>query len=381
MGLHLNFVTPLWTADATGDARHVEGTALIGSLRWWYEALIRGMGGWACSPTDADHRCEVDAEAFQKSWKAGCEHKSDSGLCAACTREVLTALGVCPACQLFGATGWGKLFRLRVTERTRRAYPPTAVEDTTRPVTSARSIRVRPSGGGRGYFYPAGLAESVLLSLHPRCPGDEHTLVILYGLLEFIRRSAALGAKTNLGYGLFRWARRPGSLDLIASAFAQMVSEQAKPQPSAQAVTWPSLDEMFFADVDVAHWQPRRFADFKHNLRAAFHDGANVSRLVPDRTTRDALRHFVLGSIQESPSQAAKIKMGLLPDRRTLRLWGWVPRDLPGGVDRDDVVDLVHSGFAATHIRRWREFDSPRDTIDRFTDRTEYLSSHMEEER
>lgn len=44
-------LTPLWTGDAERKSGTLRETGIIGSLRWWYEALIRGLGGTACDPT------------------------------------------------------------------------------------------------------------------------------------------------------------------------------------------------------------------------------------------------------------------------------------------------------------------------------------------
>jgi len=77
-------LTPLWTGDAYRKGETLRETGIIGSLRWWYEALIRGLGGTACDPTDTQ-----------------CNDKSR-----------------CDACELFGCTGWSRKFRLEVnTER------------------------------------------------------------------------------------------------------------------------------------------------------------------------------------------------------------------------------------------------------------------------
>jgi len=61
-------------------------TGIIGSLRWWYEALIRGLGGRACDPT-SDNRCP-DKDGNH-----------------------------CGACELFGCTGWSRKFILHVLEK------------------------------------------------------------------------------------------------------------------------------------------------------------------------------------------------------------------------------------------------------------------------
>ena len=87
MEIRLRTLTPIWTGGVgrTSDRLHESG--LIGSLRWWYEAVVRGLGGYACDPT-GDDRCTYDA---------------DKGLSS-----------ICHACQLFGCTGWARKFRLRV---------------------------------------------------------------------------------------------------------------------------------------------------------------------------------------------------------------------------------------------------------------------------
>ena len=73
-------LTPLWTGDAERENTELRETGIIGFLRWWYEALIRGLGGNACDPTNSK-----------------CEGKNH-----------------CDACKLFGCTGWARKFRLEV---------------------------------------------------------------------------------------------------------------------------------------------------------------------------------------------------------------------------------------------------------------------------
>ncbi|HON06784.1 MAG TPA: type III-B CRISPR module RAMP protein Cmr1 [Verrucomicrobiota bacterium] len=73
-------LTPLWTGDADRNCRTLRETGIIGSLRWWYEALIRGLGGTACDPTST--KCANDIH--------------------------------CDACELFGCTGWARKFRLEI---------------------------------------------------------------------------------------------------------------------------------------------------------------------------------------------------------------------------------------------------------------------------
>lgn len=60
---------------------------LLGSIRWWFEVLVRGLGGGACDPSDT--RC-VDRNH-------------------------------CVVCELFGCTGWARKFRLEVKEQNGQA--------------------------------------------------------------------------------------------------------------------------------------------------------------------------------------------------------------------------------------------------------------------
>jgi len=74
-------LTDIWTGSA--DSRRLITTGLIGSIRWWFEVLVRGMGGYACDPTiKTDKNCE----------------KRDH----------------CVVCELFGCTGWARKFRFDV---------------------------------------------------------------------------------------------------------------------------------------------------------------------------------------------------------------------------------------------------------------------------
>ena len=36
-------LTPIWTGDADGKNTTLRETGIIGSIRWWHEALIRGL--------------------------------------------------------------------------------------------------------------------------------------------------------------------------------------------------------------------------------------------------------------------------------------------------------------------------------------------------
>lgn len=99
-------LTPLWTADISGECFKIKETSIIGSLRWWYEALVRGLDGYACDPVSLSEkeRCRLDYDRFGKALDSG-----------KCIQETLDEQ-ICPACQLFGCTGWSRRFRLEIEE-------------------------------------------------------------------------------------------------------------------------------------------------------------------------------------------------------------------------------------------------------------------------
>ena len=106
MKITLRMRTPLWTGGVDGKSNRVQETGVLGSLRWWYEAIVRGLGGYVGSPAsdNPQKRCEFDTNAYQKARRAG--HPKEEALAAG-----LKSLGAVE--YLFGATGWARLFRLR----------------------------------------------------------------------------------------------------------------------------------------------------------------------------------------------------------------------------------------------------------------------------
>ena len=83
-------LTPLWTGGSDGKMDRVHETGIIGSIRWWYEVIARGLGYYVCDPTDSDTRCPTENKEEKKK-------------------------EYCPACLLFGATGYRRRFRISIS--------------------------------------------------------------------------------------------------------------------------------------------------------------------------------------------------------------------------------------------------------------------------
>ncbi|MBW2137903.1 MAG: type III-B CRISPR module RAMP protein Cmr1 [Deltaproteobacteria bacterium] len=168
--MRIRTLTPLWTGGVDRTCDRLHETGIIGSLRWWYEAIVRGLGGEACDPSQGT--CGFDA-------------------------------GLCDVCQLFGATGWRRRFRLEI------------VDDQTTPIwqPTDQMLNVRPPGRTRGWYLPPGGMGRLTLKFI----GDPKVLSLMAALLLFLEKRGNLGAKPQLGYGVFaienrdealKWARR-----------------------------------------------------------------------------------------------------------------------------------------------------------------------------
>lgn len=169
----LKTLTPIWTGGVeTGKMDRVHETGILGSLRWWCEAIVRGLGGMACDPSK--HACNFDAEKYEKATELP-------------ERERLRASGLCDACQLFGATGWRRRFRLVVDSR-----------DLTE-TWSGGQINVKPPDRNRGWYLNAGQ----MGTFHLKITADEDTQAQVLALIQFVARFGSLGARPQLGYGLF----------------------------------------------------------------------------------------------------------------------------------------------------------------------------------
>lgn len=121
-------LTPIWTGNVDGRMDGIKETGILGSMRWWYEAIIRGLGYEVCDPVN--DKCRYKKQRCQ--YKEGCIHKvkgkcqksecrynykafHDTGVVSEGFKKD-GKVCVCPVCQIFGCTGWSKQFRMRWEE-------------------------------------------------------------------------------------------------------------------------------------------------------------------------------------------------------------------------------------------------------------------------
>ena len=320
--------TPLWTGGGSrqGDLG-VHTTGILGGMRWWLEALLRGVGANAPDPV-------ADPGVF------------DSGLGE--------TGGLDAASLLFGATGYRRRFRLMVTSN----VSPARVEDVefktlSHPVLDDAGRPVLDRDGKPKIKVPTWYFKSTpvmgklvlqITALHEDCE-----VAVVADLLSFMAKWGTLGARAQMGFGVARAISGETSGDALLQFLKQ-------PQRSSGPGGMPALHQMFFARVvgrsGVLLDDPDTFL-LKHDIR----------RLFPNRD----LRHEVMGWVERDHRQGARIHMSRpYGPRRAIRLWGWVPDHSVSGkaFDRNrDVLDRIHAYFSSGRfqLESWREWGSARD--------------------
>jgi CRISPR-associated protein Cmr1 len=160
----LNTLTPLWTGGVDGTMDRVHEAGIIGSLRWWYEAIVRGLGGRACDPVSdtKPKRCPNDDGKY------------------------------CDVCAVFGATGLQRAFRME--------GPVWWSKEREKRLTIKVSSRPKHRGWylGRGYM---GEGELRIVPLRtPQGLAWEEVWQTLALTLHLIECWGGLGPKTQQGY-------------------------------------------------------------------------------------------------------------------------------------------------------------------------------------
>ncbi len=157
MQAKIKTLTPIWTGDVKRESAKLRETSVIGSLRWWFEALVRGLGGYACGGINNK-----------------CEYKDN-------------ASSLCPVCQVFGTTGWSRRFRLEVNGRLNRS--PFVI------------VKADERESHRGWFLGSRESGGLVGTSEVKIYGDSQIKNVLALLLN-LSCSWGIGAKTQDGFGI-----------------------------------------------------------------------------------------------------------------------------------------------------------------------------------
>jgi len=299
MKLSFRTLTAIWTGDAQGRAdRSVIETGILGSMRWWYETLVRGVGGHVCSSV-GNGSCLLDPNV-----------KLPNPLPAdpAARRTLLHNTGLCDVCQLFGATGWRRRFRLIVDDHGMRKSSVWQGEV----VAGGRSY-VRPNAPPNTspktpkWYFKDGAREGAFdITL---VPFGQDATPLAAALLQFMADWAAIGARAQMGMGVAALAERVSTQPLY--------DQLALVQGTQRYRDLPHLENMFFARIHAPSGQREEMARMRYDLRRLFEKSQPV-------------RHALFGTVR-GQRKGSKIKVsGPYGDPPEMRIWGWAaPQENP----------------------------------------------------
>ena len=392
MNVKVRTLTPIWTGDVDSKSNSIRSTGIIGSLRWWTEAILRGMGKFACDPTE-DGRCP-DSEPNKTKY--------------------------CPACLIFGATGIRRLFRLEISGGTK--------------VFDGRPINIKPKGRNKGWFLGSGVVGEIDFKIVPLDKDFDSNLVLFP--LAIAAKWGGIGAKTQHGYGVveleniddLKFENFQNALNrIVSSERLNNLGIQEREGKKEKNDALPNIKEMFFAKVNFKvekydWWKevdginsdkndPRIIKWVKTNsvpispaiknwLR--FGDGKKLWQTGDSNNDRE-IENWLFGKINQDKS-ASKINISCAykigDNTWEFRIWGWIPKDgLPKGFDRNNFLETLKKELNDNDSAKnswkdilgtqtenynlvvvWREFNSSRDTVkENESDINKYLQSLIED--
>uniref|UniRef100_UPI00260FD40D type III-B CRISPR module RAMP protein Cmr1 n=1 Tax=uncultured Chloroflexus sp. TaxID=214040 RepID=UPI00260FD40D len=326
MTLIIKTVTPLWTGGVqTGKIDRIHETGILGSLRWWYETVVRGLGGNVCDPSKGE--CRFDSEKYAKS------NATDE-------RQRLRDAGLCDVCQLFGATGWRRRFRLMIFDSTQSDASVSAR------VTANRTYTINNHLQTPTWYFPNNQNDkprSGNFTLHIQPLDPTLKPEILAGLIQFIADWAAIGARPQMGFGVIELEKR-----VKTQPFYNHVVSLAG---NATYPDLPSLQNIFFARISPKNGGTFSVQDtfnLKYDLRRLFANNQQV-------------RHFIMGTVKDQRI-AAKVKMSRpYNNGQEMRVWGWIPEQADvyqNNWNRNGVVQTIYNHLQQHYdLKVWREMN------------------------
>ncbi len=414
----LRTLTPVWTGDIDQKGERLQPNGIMGSLRWWTEITLRGIGFQACDPTSNDKCPQNDKDKDKRCY--------------------------CASCLIFGATGMRRAFRLDVSGG--------------RALFSGRALNIKPSGRSTGWYLGSGIVGEITLSITPLDP-DFHVNLVLTPLV-LASRWGGIGARTQHGYGVvdiegdvpnFEPSTYWEHVENFRQLKLQMLSSRKIGYRSENNSTLPNLKEMFFAKVlfeagddwwkgvnaFVPILQDRENRESLHNwinsgsvpiapimknwLR--YGNGSELWKIDNDRNLNQKIENWLFGTIKRickscygkvrednrNPRKywcvscrislkadetyernASKIYISsayrIVNNLWEFRIWGWIPTGdcLPADFSRDEFLNNLYKSLSEKDfsiiipwtnpelfgaktrnytLKVWREYNSPRDTV------------------
>ncbi|NOK58642.1 MAG: hypothetical protein GFH27_549301n328 [Chloroflexi bacterium AL-W] len=338
MELQIKTLTPIWTGGVeTGKMDRLHETSIIGSLRWWYEAIVRGLGGDVCDPTsdNPEDRCQFDAKAYEKT------KNTEDGLAS-----------VCSVCRLFGCTGWKRRFEVQAVTTDLQAFW-LATKDKPNKFNHWWLSEVYESQES----YVA-LGQIILRFRWIRGYESQHKLI--QALLSLVSQLGGLGAKTQYGFGLFLYA----DVQFISQSLAIIKQNLVNPNPRKDVSgIYPTLSDYWllqcvipnndvtrqFNQVNIvgsqqtfdkykSHLLPVSF-DIRYKLPGSNDKGLRQAyRLRYGKMSTRQLFGTLKGSEKDKRSSSVFVshlyKENDSSDDYQLRVWGFTNPDITGEIEK-----------------------------------------------
>lgn len=345
-------LTPLWTGGVDRRMDRIHETGILGSLRWWYEAVVRGLGGTACDPSE--HSCP----------------DSNGRLCDSCV--------------VFGTTGLKRAFQLEW-------------EAWVNPEINARlDVKVTSHPKHRGWFLGRGFLGEIeafltLLRL-PQNWQPEQLIHTLHLILVLIANWGGLGPKTQQGYGVVEveWKDEQEHLQQLNLQTAieeirrlrERVDHRDYTQKERDRLrNWPSLESFFFSKTRFSLPEPKRWIQDKAYKVSPEEEldwylkttcpPAGVLPLAPivRYHLRQLIRetkqngHFVFSHSERHRLMGEQGRKSLIhvshaypvnEEQWELRIWGWLPNSLPEE-KRVAVIDRLCSWLGIQKEGNWHK--------------------------
>jgi len=344
MKVNIKTWTPIWTGGVeSGKCDRIHETSIIGSLRWWMEVLVRGMGGQVYDPT-SENSSDFNAKKYKESEILDPRQRlRDAGL-------------LCDVSQIFGTTGWKRRFRLDLVEDN------TCSDDTVSPQIELSSYQYeykdkygKTKTGTPKWWFPENLKDkpkSGEFSLNIESLDPNFNPDVIRGLIQFIADWSALGARSQMGFGV---------IEILGDRISMQPLYEWLIGISGQETyrDLPSLQNIFLAKIQTkdANFDEEKTFNLKYDLRQLFRSDKN-------------LRHFIMGTTKGNII-AAKVKISRFyyeKGNKNIRVWGWIPETAAHVYNdnwkREKIVAKIYEHLDNKYeLIDWCEMKSPRDSV------------------
>lgn len=269
-------LTPIWTGDIQRKCSYLRETSIIGSLRWWFEAIVRGLGGNVCDST-GNKKCEFSLSKYREG--------------------VAPENLICPACYIFGTTNWSRMFRVEICDDT---YDLREIRLATNLPTN-RDCEYRPSPENVKWWFKTTLGtinprvfygrdDGIALRIVPIRVLDIDRIWFIFGVIDLtlrvIEKFGSLGSHNSYGFGVIRYIPSKRINNMLRGVLRKLkdLSEERGVSNINDDTELPNLRYAFYMTFNLQNSLQNRNIGFilKYMLRRYFKKKYNkyIARLL-----------------------------------------------------------------------------------------------------